>query len=438
VKRLPFLLLALALVGAIRADEPGSAPLLTLADAQALALRNHPRLAAAQIQAMIAEESVRQARAGFFPTVNAYVSGVDAGNENTRILAGGINNPSVYDRVAGGLGASELITDFGHTANLTAGAKLEARAEVQNAAATRAQILLNVNVAYFAALQAQAVRQVADEALRARQFLVDQVSALAAHKLRSELDVSFAQVALEEVRLLQQKAEGDAEAAQAALAAALGYGHGTDPDGGAGPSRWQPVEPPPAPPPPDAESAITAGLRDRPDLLRLRDEATAAEKFSRAESDSNYPTIALVGTAGDAVHYDIHLPQHYAAGGVLLNVPLFTGGLASARQHAAAYKAQIADENVREAEDNASRDVRVAWLNLRTAGQRLLTMRQLLRHAVQADQLAQARYRVGSSSIVELSEAQLNRTSAEIAQASARYDVLTARSILDYQMGALR
>ena len=123
---------------------------------------------------------------------------------------------------------------------------------------------------------------------------------------------------------------------------------------------------------------------------------------------------------------------------MLLDVPLFTGGLYSARQHAAAYRAQIADESLRDAEDNAGRDVRVAWLNLRTAGQGLLTTEELLKNAVQADQLAQARYKVGSSSIVELSQAELTRTSAEIGRASARYDVLTARAILDYQMGLLK
>ena len=40
--------------------------------------------------------------------------------------------------------------------------------------------------------------------------------------------------------------------------------------------------------------------------------------------------------------------------------------------------------------------------------------------------------------IVELSQAQLNLTSAEIGHASARYEYLLRRSLLDYQAGALR
>ena len=50
----------------------------------------------------------------------------------------------------------------------------------------------------------------------------------------------------------------------------------------------------------------------------------------------------------------------------------------------------------------------------------------------------QARYKIGASSIVELSQAQLNKTAAEIAQANARYDLLFKRAVLDYQTGVLK
>jgi outer membrane protein len=61
-----------------------------------------------------------------------------------------------------------------------------------------------------------------------------------------------------------------------------------------------------------------------------------------------------------------------------------------------------------------------------------------LDQATQALDLAQTRYDLGLSSIVELSQAQLNKTSAEIASASAKYDYQLQRAVLDYQIGALR
>jgi outer membrane protein len=52
--------------------------------------------------------------------------------------------------------------------------------------------------------------------------------------------------------------------------------------------------------------------------------------------------------------------------------------------------------------------------------------------------LAQSRYNLGLGSIVELSQAQLNLTSAQIANTTARYDYQTQFSMLQYQIGALR
>ena len=73
-----------------------------------------------------------------------------------------------------------------------------------------------------------------------------------------------------------------------------------------------------------------------------------------------------------------------------------------------------------------------------TAFERLGLTAQLLKQAQRALDLAQGRYDLGLSSIVELSQAQLNLTSAQIASASARYDYQAQRVVVDYQVGALR
>jgi outer membrane protein len=79
----------------------------------------------------------------------------------------------------------------------------------------------------------------------------------------------------------------------------------------------------------------------------------------------------------------------------------------------------------------------VAWLNANNAYERLGLTEQLLDQAKLALDLAQTRYQLGLSSIVELSQSQLQYTSAEIAQASARYDYEAQQSILEYQAGLL-
>jgi outer membrane protein len=135
-------LLAAAYAGA---SDTNAVSALTLAEAHALAVRQHPQVASANYLVLAAEEIVKESRSGYLPQVNLYGTAVGANDENTRILAGGLNNPSVYDRAAGGLQVNQLITDFGRTANLTASSKYQAAAENENLELTREQVLLQVD-----------------------------------------------------------------------------------------------------------------------------------------------------------------------------------------------------------------------------------------------------------------------------------------------------
>jgi outer membrane protein len=132
------------------------------------------------------------------------------------------------------------------------------------------------------------------------------------------------------------------------------------------------------------------------------------------------------------------LGENYAAGGVILTLPLYAGGLYSARQQEAELRSRAAEESLRDLENNVVRDVRIAWLNAQNAFDRLRITGQLLDNAKQSFDLAQARYSNGISSIVEFNQAQLNLLSAQIAYADTQYEYLVRRSALDYQTGTLR
>jgi outer membrane protein len=109
-----------------------------------------------------------------------------------------------------------------------------------------------------------------------------------------------------------------------------------------------------------------------------------------------------------------------------------------ARQREAELKAAADDELLRSVENNVIRDVRIAWLDVSDAVAQLKTTEQLAANAAEAFTLAHARYQAGLSSIVELSDAQLNLTSAQISEANARYNVLIQQANLDYQTGLIQ
>src|ERR1035438_9755653 len=287
------------------------APQLNLQQAHEAALRSHPQISVADLKALAARQVTREFLSGFFPTLSANVVAVGAANDNTRLSAiGALNNPSIFDRNAEGLILSQLITDLGRTANLTGSAKLRAQAEANNAQATREQILLLVDGAFFGAQQAQSVTRVAEQTVAARQLFLDQVSALATNKLRSDLDVSFARVNVEEGRLLLSKAQNDLQAAFAQLANLMGLRE---------PKTYRLVE---QPLPPEVSTNVSQfvqqALQSRPDLLSLRNSQEAAFKFARAERALRYPTLSAVGSAGLVPIGDTALGDNYAAAGLVL------------------------------------------------------------------------------------------------------------------------
>jgi outer membrane protein len=402
---------------------------LTLAEAQALAIHNNPQFSAAKFYAAAAAQVPAEFRAAQQPNMFGSVTGVGADN-GSRLAAGGLNNPVVYNRLGTGLSVSQMITDFGRTSNLVAMAKLRAQAQNQVTETTRAQILLAVSRGYFEVLRAHAVLQVAEQTVKARQLVSDQVSALAEAKLKSTFDVSLANVNLAEARLLQVQAQNDLKAGEADLATAMGLPNE---------AAFQLSEESMPPPLPSAVSdLLRAALDNRPELRDLRLQESAAERFVKAEHALYYPAFGIVGTAGFAPAAYQTIPGRYGAVGVNVNIPVFNGGLFKARQTEADMKAKAAAQNITDLENRVARDVRVAWLNATAAYDRMALTKQLLDQAQLGQDLAQTRYDLGLSSIVELSQAQLNLTSAQIANTNAGYEYQAQRVILDFQTGVLR
>jgi outer membrane protein len=291
---------------------------------------------------------------------------------------------------------------------------------------------LQVDAGYFDALEAQAVLRVAQQTVDTRKQLLDQITALATNKLRSELDVSFARVELQQARLLVEKSQNDAAAAMAMLSTALGYGEFHE-------FKLADESPATNDIGTDVSGMVQTALSRRPELLSLRDDREAALRFARSQRDSRLPTVSAIGVAGAApIRDDRYLKSDYFAGGIQFSVPLFAGGLYVSRQRQAELKADADAELLRSVENNVIRDVRIAWLDLNDAVQQLDTTEQLAANSADAFTLAQARYKSGLSSIVELSDAQLNLTQSQITEANARYNVLIQQANLNYQMGTIQ
>src|SRR5579864_365609 len=375
---------------------------LTRKDAEQLAIRNNPRISIGRLLALAQHQVYRETRSTELPTFSGNITAVDA-NEGNRVGAGALNAPRLLEHAGAGVTLSQLLTDFGRTTNLVSASKLREKAQNANAQATTEDIVLATDQAFYNALENQALLKVAQQTVATRQSVENQINELAKNNLKSNLDLTFAQVNLSQAKLLQLDAQNNLDSSLAALAAILGFEKQVT-------FELNDEETQPASPPTDVDGLIRTAFQQRPDLQAFGYEQQAAEKFRRAQRDQLFPTISALGIAGGTpVRPDCFggcfpnyfISSWYGAVGVNMSIPIFNGFSLTAQASEANYRAQAAAENTRDLRERIARDVRTAWLAANTAYQRMSVTAELAKEADLSLDLAQGRYKLGLGSIVD-------------------------------------
>ena len=409
----------------------GEHPRLTRTDAEQMAIKNNPRVSVGRLVAIAQHQVVRETRAAELPTILGSVTAEDA-EQASRISSGTLTASRLFEHAGAGASASQLITDFGRTRNLVLSSKLQEKAQDAGALATTEDIVLATDQAFYNALQAQALLSVAEQNVNTRQTTDNQVSVMTKNKLKSTLDLSFADVNLSQGKLLLLDAQNNADSTMVALDDVLGLDKQTIFDLVGDTSTLQA-------PPADPDQLLQLALQQRPDLQALDYNHQAAVKFSHAQRDQLLPTISAMGTVGTVPirpGSQYYVANWWGGVGVNMNIPIFNGFLYSAQAKEATIRAQAAAEQTRDLRDHIVRDVRTSWLAANTAYQRVAVTDELLKQANLALQLAQTRYQMGLSSIVELSQAQYQQTDAAIGNTNAQYQYRLALATLNYEIGA--
>lgn len=407
----------------------GGAPTLTRRQAEQMAIRNNPQISASHLLELAQHQVVRETRSADLPSADASVAAVDA-NDGSRFSADGFSASTLITHAGTGMELSQLVTDFGRIHNLVLTQKLEQQAMQANAMVTTQEIVLYTDQAFYNVLTAQAILRVAKQTVATRTVTETQIQELTQNKLRSTLDLSIAEVNVSEAKLLEIDAENHTASTMATLDAILGLDH----------NQWfRLVNHPstPAAPPLHFNNLVQEAIHQRPDLESLRYSTQSAKKFARAQWDQLLPSISVSGTAGvTPVRTDQYYNSNWwGAVGVNLNIPIFNGFLYSAQAKEAKYHAEADAEHERGLRDRIVRDVHVTWLQTQAAYQKLNVTAQLVKEANISLALAQTRYKLGLSSIVELSQAQLQQTTAQIEATNAHYEYRLALAALRYQIG---
>ena len=406
--------------------------------AVAIAVEQHPLLKKSQETSWSAQASTQQAKARYYPQIDAYA--IQTGGTIRPLsgfnIAGAQNKPTSYVENAG-LRADQLIYDFGQTGHTVLAERANQEATEKDLLTNKALVILRVQQAYLHCLRMRRLIQIAEATVRERGVLRDQIKILYERQLKSKLDLDFISVELKtsEVQFIQVKNE--LRAAFAELNHAMGV---------RGPDDYtlEEVEAMPASSE-TLESLIQHGLEDRPELMGSSNRIRAADEQYRAAKALNFPTISATGMTG-VIHFSDAPTNQYAGAhdgftqlwwgaAAVVSVPLFTGFLIENRVADALQQKYKEEHRKIDLANKVSLEITDAYFGLQTAQQHIKVAEKEVESAASALRLAKERYRLGLSSIVEVTTATTELLSAEVRLAEARYAVQVNSMAVAYAIG---
>jgi outer membrane protein len=319
--------------------------------------------------------------------------------------------------------ASQLIYDFGQTSERWRSAEASESAAGQSARAVQVQIIANVRRAYFQARAQRDLIDVASEAVSNQKMHVDQIEKLVLQGMRPQIDQVTAETGLANAQVQLISAQNAYDLACATFSQTIGqttarsYEPGTD--------DMQPLVEEDAP----IDGLLEIALRDRPELASFARQREAQDRMVAATRGGYGPTLqAQASLTGTGVAADNLYPNWWV--GALLTWPIFQGGLT----HGQVAEAQANLHGLQAQEDTFRLQVRIdveqAALAVRAARATLAASALARENANKQLQLAEGRYAAGMGSVIELSDAQVTRTTAAAQEVSARFTLASSRATL--------
>jgi len=411
----------------------GEPPRLTLQQVIQTALEKHPTLQSAEFALQAAHARAKQAEAPYYPQVGGAAIQTNGALRANSVLhpAGALIQPNQSD-ITVGVVASQTIYDFGQTASRV-DAQRSDRARFEKEAMTRrADVVLGVQRAYFSALKQKRLVDIAEQTVREREVIKQQVETLYRNQLKSKLDLGLVQVQLSDAEFLVIRARNDLAAAFADLNNAMGI---------EGSAVYDLEEVAPSVELPQALGDLLSEAMDRrPELLALKERVRTAEHRIRAANTLNYPVLQVVGGAGDTEHIsnrpNLQEGGWWGVGGVV-SVPLFTGFLIQNQVAEATAQQRETQAIYLAVAQNVRLQVQESFLDVVTLFQQIKVADEQAKIAREALSLARQRYKLGLSSIVEVTQSEVAVTAAETRLAETQYDAKIAEARLRFAIGGL-
>jgi len=419
---------------------------MTLAEAIAYARAHQPAVVAGAARVAAREREADVPRAQWQPTVGATAQlfGATANNTTTvfaspsfvdlprigatRAVAVGAWQP--YASTFVGVGASQELFDFGRIAAQTAAADALVDVQRQSSANALLDVTYGVEEAYFAVYAAKAVLQAANDAFERSRAHRDLAKTGVDSGMRSPIELTRAEADLARFDIGRIRASGGLTEAQTVLAAAVGVPDAAlDASGSAGAPADLPA----------LDAAIAEANRRDPRILQALAQLRADEQRTRAIGAEQRPNLALSGSlSGRAGGADPSSGVGANGAGWIPNVPNWDVGavlswplfdpIVRAREDASRATEEVRRDELAQTRFEEGAAIRRAYVAVLVARDALPGLKRAVDAALANYAQADARFRAGMGTSVELADAEALRADAEIQVALGVFAVARARA----------
>lgn len=386
---------------------------LTIQRAAELAFAYHPSIRGTQAGIHLASGSYRQAFAGYLPTLGFNAS--DTHTEGAFVFnpSSGIRD-QVYSTYLASFSVQQTIFDFGRTiSRVSANGDLVDAATMDDAAA-RNTLVMNVELAYFAVMQAREVVTVNEQAVQAATRHLAQAKGFYSVGRRPQLDVRKAEVDVANANVNLISAKNALRVARVQLENAIGARLPV----AAVISDSLPV----VTVVPQLDSLREFALANRPELVASRARLSASSSLITAAWTQHLPVLSATGTYTWSNFYSSPLYPRWSAA-LTVSVPIFQGFGVDAQVQQARANEELVRAGLDQLIQSALLEVEQNYLQMLEAEERLAAAEKLVEEADQALLLADRQYAAGVGTQLDVTDAQLTRSNAQITRIKARFDL---------------
>lgn len=403
----------------------------TLDELISISILNNTNIEVSKNQKEVRSQELEKAKSAYLPKLTA---SADIGDYD--IEASGVKQEGDASSIT--LSASQLIYDFGKTSSSIDASKYNLEASSTDILSSQQATVLSVKQAYYDILNNYQQIIVSKEAVKLDQLQLDQAKEYFKAGIRTQIDITNAQLKLSNSKLKLVQDEYNLKIAKSNLISILGKDVGStievkEPSYGIlNLAKKVSIKHK------ELDELIELGLSKRPEIQKYQALIQTNKAGLKNAQAQYYPTVDLSASYNDKNSDDIaSLDSDQTA--VLLNFKwnLYTGGSRQADKKISLSNLSTTNKQFEQQKLEIVQDITNAYYNTKQSYESINIGLLSLKLATKNLDLATQRYKAGLNDLLEVNDAKLEYTQAKSTLVNAYYTYLTSTASLEYALGII-